>query len=84
MLEKERPRIIFFHDSSSESQRVKQMLEERGEKFNSYNIHDLKFASGDEIGAPTIFAPKGTFRGFQRIEVALRNFSSHGWSLDFD
>jgi hypothetical protein len=71
MTEREHPRVTLFYNGSAESQRVKQIMEERGENFNAYDIRDLTLAPGSELKAPTIFSPEGIFQGPRQVEVFL-------------
>ena len=64
--------LTLFVDDGNESKQAIEALKTISEPFKVYDIQSLNMAKGDEIAAPTLYAPEGIFRGWKEIQTFVR------------
>ena len=64
-------RLFFFYDDELDSQEVKRLLEQRDEKCYFVHVKEFRTAAGEQVVAPTLYAPEGVFEGIKHIKAFL-------------
>lgn len=61
--------LTLFVDDSDDSKQAIEALKSIKETFTIYDVQSLNMTKGDEIKAPTLYAPEGIFRGWRQIQT---------------